>query len=196
MTGKFLSYHTRPRENAHLRILFGFNDGSWLAYHDQRALGTLFTVQDKEVVSELDKLGVEPFSPSFTPNFLYQMTRQSRQPLKEFLLNQNRVVGLGNIYASEVLYDCGMHPERGAESLSRDEVKRLTASIKGILRQAVEANGTSLSNYRDLLDQTGNFQTSLKVYGREGERCERCGTEIKRIKQKGRSSYFCPQCQR
>ncbi|NIM61201.1 MAG: DNA-formamidopyrimidine glycosylase, partial [Acidobacteria bacterium] len=140
--------------------------------------------------------GVDPLSEAMTIERLAEMAAAARQNMKAFLLRQDRIVGLGNIYASEILYDARISPRRRATALRPAEIKRLHASTQKILRRAIENCGTTFSDFQDAHGVTGSYQQYLGVYDREDEPCGRCGRKIRRIVQQQRSTYYCGGCQR
>jgi len=192
MTGRLL-YRPDPGrdERQHLRARFELEHGR-LLFYDPRRFGTL-TIRDSE--EQLRPVGVEPLSDALTAARLGELLGDSRQPLKPWLLRQDRLVGLGNIYASEILHAARLHPLRPAGSLRREEVRRLHRALRGILRRAIECCGTTFSDFQDARGLQGSFQHLLAVYGREGERCRRCGGRIARMVQQQRTSFYCPECQ-
>jgi formamidopyrimidine-DNA glycosylase len=143
----------------------------------------------------LQKLGPEPFADDFSSDYLYQKLHKSRRPLKTILLDQSLVAGLGNIYADEVLFFCGLHPTTPADRLSLNHCQTLHHQIQQTLQSAIAAGGTSFSDYRQVTGINGNYGGLAQVYGRKGEPCRRCGTPIEKLKLAGRSSHFCPHCQ-
>jgi len=191
MTGQF-SWHIDGNSLKHLRAIFHMSGGD-LCWIDQRRFGTLMVSEDLNLLSGL---GVEPLSPEFNEGYLYQITRRSLRRIKEFLMDQGRIAGIGNIYAAEILFSAGIHPQRRANTLSRGETDRLAAKTKAILSKAVQEKGTTIDNYLDTEGGKGNYQKLLQVYGRAEEPCPNCGHPIERIRQSGRSTYFCPHCQR
>jgi formamidopyrimidine-DNA glycosylase len=138
---------------------------------------------------------VEPLSDAFTAAWLHDATRRSRVAIKTWLMDQARVVGVGNIYASEALFRARLDPRRPASSLTEDEAARVRDGIVQVLREAVEYRGTTLLDYRDARGERGGFAARLLVYDCEGEPCPVCGTPIERIVQGGRSTFLCPACQ-
>jgi len=144
-------------------------------------------------------LGIEPISPRFTAELLGRLTSESRAPIKQLLLDQRKIAGIGNIYAAEALWRAGIDPRRPSNSLDKDEVAELHVGITSVLFDAIEQLGTtigsSVSDYRQSEEGGGSFQNHLAVYGREKEPCERCGTRIERVIQAGRSTCYCPACQ-
>jgi formamidopyrimidine-DNA glycosylase len=147
-----------------------------------------------------ETLGVEPLSGAFTPACLATLVAASRAPIKPLLLDQRRIAGLGNIYAAESLWRAGVDPHRPSNGLTDVQVAALHESIVAVLTEALDGRGTTLgasvSDYRPGPGTAGEFQNRLYVYGREGEDCSRCGWTIERSIQQGRSTYYCPNCQR
>jgi formamidopyrimidine-DNA glycosylase len=140
-------------------------------------------------------LGPEPLARGFTARKLGEILKTSRAPIKNALLDQKRVAGLGNIYTSESLFRAHIHPARSADSLERAEVAALHRAVRKVLREAVEAAGTTFRDFRAVNGRPGRFQRSLAVYAREGEPCRRCERPVQRIVQAGRSTFFCAACQ-
>jgi len=142
--------------------------------------------------------GLDPTGPGFTTEALARLLAGAGTPLKPWLMRQDRLEGLGNIYASEVTYAAAIDPRRPAGSLTREEVRRLAAATRRILRAAIRHCGTTFSDFQGVLGTVGGYRRYLRVYGRAGEPCPRagCGARIERIVQQGRSTYFCPRCQR
>lgn len=179
-----------------LSVLLGSDDGGVLRFYDIRRFARTW-VLDPTAWAEIDnRLGVEPLSRRFTPARLYAILARSRAPLRNLLLDQHRIAGIGNIYASEACYVAGIDPRRPAHTLSTVETERLHSGIRTVLRGAIARRGTTLSDYRDVLGGRGSFQNRLDVYGRNGEPCHRCGSEIERAVLAGRSAFYCPGCQR
>ena len=139
---------------------------------------------------------LEPLSPALAPAPLHALTRGSRVPVKQFLMDARRIVGVGNIYASESLFRAGIDPRRRANRVSLKDCIHLAKAIKQTLRAAIRAGGSSLRDYVGADGALGDFQSRTWVYAREGEPCRRCRTAIRRIVQAGRSSFYCPTCQR
>ncbi|MCI2429512.1 bifunctional DNA-formamidopyrimidine glycosylase/DNA-(apurinic or apyrimidinic site) lyase [Candidatus Acetothermia bacterium] len=178
------------------RFVFQFDQEKTLYFSDRRRLATLHLLPsaDTHKLPPLSELGLEPFQPSYTlENFLTLL--QTDQEIKRLLLDQRKIAGVGNIYACEALFAGKIHPQRSAKSLSQSEAKKLFVQIKKISARAIAEQGTSVSTYRLLTGESGNFQNFLLVYDREGEPCVQCKTAIERITQGGRGTYFCPKCQ-
>lgn len=184
------------QELRHPAVRFELDGGETLIYDDIRRFGRveLFTATTWPEFNA--RLGVEPLSADFTAERLYEMTRRSRTPIRNWLLDQRWVAGVGNIYANEALFRAGVRPDRPANSLSEAEAARLRDEVAAVLGEAVEARGTTLSDYRDFTGATGGFQFRLRAYGREGEPCPTCGTPIERVVLSNRSAFYCPECQK
>jgi formamidopyrimidine-DNA glycosylase len=193
MTGR-LSVIPRqdPLPEKHLRAWFDLGD-VWLAFVDPRRFGTLQLVNTPDV---LQPLGIDPLSPGFTSRQLAGLLQQSSQELKIWLLRQDRLVGLGNIYASESLFAAGLHPQRLTGSMAPAESQALYRAVRHVLRRAIRFCGTTFSDFQYGQSQRGSFQDKLAVYGRDGLPCRRCGAQIERIVQQQRSTFYCPDCQR
>jgi formamidopyrimidine-DNA glycosylase len=174
----------------HLRAQL-FLDGGVISFIDPRRFGTFEWLHSPE---EAVPDAVDPTEDAFTPECLAALLRGSPQPLKTWLLRQDRLVGIGNIYASEILWHARLSPFRAAGRLTRGEVARLHAATRAILAAAIEACGTTFSDFQDAHGLTGSYQRFLGVYEREGEPCLRCGGPVARRTQAQRSTYWCRGC--
>jgi formamidopyrimidine-DNA glycosylase len=182
-----------PRPHDHVCMtLDGTTD---LVFNDPRRFG-LLQVGDNARFPELHAVAADPFSADWSAQRLHALTRHRRLPIKNLLLDQRAVGGIGNIYANEMLYRAGIHPRRRAGSLTRREVEALADAARTVLAEAVQLGGSSISDFRDSLGRRGHFQLQLAVYQREGEPCARCASPIKRLVLSGRSSFYCCKCQR
>jgi formamidopyrimidine-DNA glycosylase len=194
MSGR-LRLHRSENEVKYTRLVLHLDSGDSVYFVNPRRLGTVIHCQEG---FEID-LGLEPLSPTFTPDALAKIAVKSRSPIKLFLLDQRKIAGIGNIYASEALWRSKISPVREAKSLSNDEVACLHGDIVSVLNNAIAGQGTTLGNsvsdYHPSAGEQGEFQNHLAVYGRETEPCERCGTAITRMKLGGRSTYYCRECQ-
>jgi len=195
MTGKFILAGPLPAPGAHHRVWFRLEDGQTLVFQDMRCFGTLAFVQRLEESPPLAELGVDPYAAEFTQAWLAAALKQSRAPLKHWLMDQHNIAGLGNIYACEVLFRTGISPRRRACRVTAEEARGLHRSIRAVLDQATRKNGTTISDFQRVDEKFGEFQRYLRVYGREGEPCPACGTAIRRIRQQQRSTFFCGTCQ-
>jgi formamidopyrimidine-DNA glycosylase len=184
---------TIPGKHDHFDLVIG---EKILRLRDPRRFGAvLWTTLPPEEHALIRHLGVEPLSQRLNAARLHALTRASRVRIKPFLMDGRRIVGVGNIYASESLFLAGVHPRRRAGRLSADECKRLAAAVKRTLRTAIRAGGSSLRDFVGSDGAEGYFQRRAWVYDRAGQECRRCGTAIKRIVQGQRATYFCPRCQ-
>jgi formamidopyrimidine-DNA glycosylase len=172
--------------------------------HDPRKFGAVLwhpkSIGPIESNALLQKLGVEPFSPEFAGELgtevLYQCSRKRSVAVKQFLLAGQAVVGVGNIYCSESLFEAGIHPAKAAGKLTRPQCSRLATAVKLILKKAIAAGGSSLKDFVNSEGDPGYFMVQTKVYDRKDQPCKVCKTVIKQIVQGQRSTYFCPQCQK
>lgn len=170
-----------------------------LRLHDPRRFGALVwsaSADDGLAGKLLSTLGVEPLEPAFRPESFHRALQRRSAAIKQVLLAGDCVVGVGNIYACEALFQAGIRPTVRAARLSRPRVARLHAAIQDVLQRAIARGGSTLRDFAGVHGELGYFQLDAAVYGREGLPCKRCGTAIRRTVQSARSSYFCPQCQR
>ena len=196
MTGKFALSPALSAPAPHHRVWFALDDGTLLVFQDARCFGTLRVVEALADAAQLEGLGLEPLSRGFTAAWLAQALGRSRAPLKNWLMHQGHIAGLGNIYVSEILFAARLSPRRPANSLDADEVRRLRQTTRQVLRLAISKNGTTISDFARVDSKRGEFQHLLQVYGRADEACAVCRTPIARIVQQQRSTFYCPQCQR
>lgn len=171
------------------------DSGNTLRFNDPRRFGSLhYTSGDPGQHPLLARLAPEPFDPSFDADYMWRITRRRRASIKQVLMNSRLVVGVGNIYASETLFRARIRPRRRAQSLSREEAARLVKAVRAVLSRAIEVGGTTLRDYVGADGQPGYFRQKLYAY--ERKECRVCGTPIRRLSQQGRSSYYCPTCQK
>ncbi len=195
MTGKFLVTPPLSHPAKDHRLWFHLEPELLMVFADMRCFGTLRLYESLENQPVLNQLGIEPLSSDLTTAFLKKCFTCSVSPIKNLLLNQSKVAGIGNIYAAEILFDSRISPRRPGNTLQQWELKKLVRSIKKIIQASIEKNGTSISDFRRVDQKTGVFQNFLKVYGKTEKPCPRCSTPIQRIVQQQRSSFFCPSCQ-
>ena len=188
MTGSLQVCSPESELAKHTHAVVRLASGRELRFVDPRRFGRL------SVIEKFEAPGAEPLEVSLE-NFV-ALFRGRKTPIKSALLNQKLLSGVGNIYADEALFRAGIRPRRRAASLSRDELARLHKSLKRVLREAIKLGGSSISDYVDADGDEGFFQLKHRVYGREGKPCLVCKTPIKRIVIGGRSSHYCPKCQR
>lgn len=198
MTGQLLYCSPEQETPKHTHVVFHFNDERELRFVDQRQFGKVQLVPVKELntVSGLKTLGVEPLSDDFTREYIKRELKNKRTKIKSLLLDQTFIAGIGNIYADEALYRSMIHPERVASALNTRETARLFLAIKEVLIEGIDNRGTSIKDYIDGDGVQGTNQGNLRVYGRNGEPCDKCGKIIEKISVGGRSSHFCPKCQK
>jgi formamidopyrimidine-DNA glycosylase len=203
MTGTLRVLPSSDPLKVHDRVTFEFGKLS-LRLHDPRKFGAvLWHPKSKGPIEGnalLQKLGVEPFSPEFAgvlgTEVLYQCSRKRSVAVKQFLLAGQAVVGVGNIYCSESLFEAGIHPTKAAGKLTRPQCSRLASAVRLILKKAIAAGGSSLKDFVNSEGDPGHFMVQTKVYDRKDQPCKVCKTPIKQIVQGQRSTYFCPQCQK
>jgi formamidopyrimidine-DNA glycosylase len=182
----------------HEHLSLALASGRKLRLRDPRRFGMAFVVS----TGELDRdrhfahLGIEPLGGDFDGSYLADRARGRRGPVKTFLMDSRLVVGVGNIYASEALYRAGVHPRRSVARIAGKRWDRLAETVVRVLRDAVAEGGTTLNDFADGEGNSGYFQVSLSVYGREGEPCPGCGAPVRRIVQSNRATFYCPRCQR
>jgi formamidopyrimidine-DNA glycosylase len=179
----------------HPALRFKLGGGSTLVFDDVRRFGTVECLSDAEWSARDETLGPEPLADAFTPAGLARQLARSRSPIRSWLLDQRNVAGVGNIYANEALWRARIHPRRPANQLGRADAKRLHAALRDVLTMAIEAQGTTLRDYRTSDGESGGFGISLSVYGRQGSPCPRCGSSVERLVFGNRSAFLCPRCQ-
>lgn len=193
-------YHEHPAPAKHDHVVFHMGNAARITFNDARRFGAMDlmkTAQDEDHWLIRD-LGPEPLGNTFDESYLVSKLKGKNTPIKTALLDQRIVSGLGNIYVCEVLYRAGIHPARKAGNISAKRVATLVPLIRDVLSEAIAAGGSSLRDYKQTDGELGYFQHTFKVYDQEGNSCATpdCTTKISRIVQSGRSSFFCPQCQR
>jgi formamidopyrimidine-DNA glycosylase len=197
MSGSFRGWTQAPPAGAHDHVDIQIDGGHLIRYTDPRRFGALLWAADDPLVHpRLSGLGPEPFDPVFNGEYLWRSSRGRRSAVKSFIMDNAIVVGVGNIYACESLFEAGIHPRRPAGRIGRARYQRLAEAIVRILTQAIEVGGTSLRDFTTGDGTPGYFGQALKVYGREGQPCPSCGQAIRRESIGQRSSFFCAGCQR
>jgi formamidopyrimidine-DNA glycosylase len=184
-------------DDPHRRAVVRLDDESDVVYRDVRRFGTWLLLEPDQLDPYLEpRVGLEPLARSFTTKQLARALAGRRAPVKAAILDQRRLAGVGNIYADEALWRARIHPQRPAGGLSFDEIKALHGGIRRALKAGIERQGATLRDYRAPDGSSGAMQHEFKVYGREGEPCDRCGTPIEKIRAAGRGTWYCPSCQR
>jgi formamidopyrimidine-DNA glycosylase len=199
MTGQLLhaASESLPEDDPHRRAVVRLDDGSDVVYRDVRRFGTWLLTEPGELDPYLStRVGREPLAPAFTARRLAEALEGRKAPVKAAILDQRRLAGVGNIYADEALWRAQIHPQRPAGELTDAEIAALHRGIRAALRAGIARQGATLRDYRKPDGASGAMQHEFRVYGREGEPCERCGTPITKTKVGGRGTWFCPRCQR
>lgn len=188
----------REKVNDYIHVIFFLDNGWQLALSDLRKFAKLVLGSKNEVegLEELKKLGPEPLEKNFDFRKFQQALRGKKGKIKQVLMDQSVISGIGNIYSDEILWLAKIHPFRPANQLKNLELEKIFRFIKEVLKKAVKLRGTSVSDFRDPEGKSGHYANHLYVYQREGEKCPRCKNVIKRLKMGGRSAHFCPHCQK
>ncbi|HET7236142.1 MAG TPA: bifunctional DNA-formamidopyrimidine glycosylase/DNA-(apurinic or apyrimidinic site) lyase [Actinomycetota bacterium] len=199
MSGQFVRGTKRVPLPPHTHVVLTFAQGGDLRFVDPRTFGEMFVATPDELgkVKELQHIAIDPLDHVFTWQAFGAALAQRAAKMKQLLMDQKFVSGLGNIYSDEVLFAAGLRYDRMSDTLSSQEVRRLYRAMQEVLQEAIRFRGTTLEDeaYVDLFGKPGEFQNELKVYGRAGLPCRRCRTPIQAVKVSGRNAYFCPQCQ-
>ncbi len=200
MSGRFLFRPSESVLDPHTRVRFSLEHGNDLRFEDMRVFGRLWLipagVSAETVMTGLTRLGPEPFAAEFDGAYLARRFGTRSSPVKSALLDQALVAGVGNIYADEALFTSGIHPTEPVNRLSRGALDRLYRAVVEVLEAGIRKRGSTLRNYTDTQGVNGNYAHQAWVYGRKGQPCRTCDTPIERIRLAGRSSHFCPTCQK
>lgn len=197
MEGKYRLVKINTKKDKHDHVQIVFSDNSALRYNDVRKFGRMQLIKtgtEKEKTG-ISKLGAEPNSAAFTVSYLQNGLARKKKNIKNTLLDQSVVAGLGNIYVDEVLWETKIHPLSQANTIPAERVAQLHDNINSLIELAIAERGTTIHTYLDANGKTGGFQKMLQVYGHKGEPCVRCGTLLEKIKVNGRGTTFCPECQ-
>jgi formamidopyrimidine-DNA glycosylase len=202
MTGQILledhaEKNDRQKYSKHIHHVFYLKKQGRINFSDIRKFGTLELVDEITLKKILEAKGLDPISSNYTfENFIILLQKSKKMNLKQFLMDQSLIAGIGNIYASEIPFDVKISPLRKIDSLTAAESKKLFTSIKKILEKAIKLRGTSFSDYRDSKGKKGAFQNFLKVYKKNGQKCKKCDTMVEKIIIGQRSTFYCPKCQK
>lgn len=196
LSGQILYKEDGGNKTKHTRVIIFFDDGSRIFFDDTRKLGWI-RVAEWEKFKD-DEYGIEPLTRDFTLKNLEKIILKSDKPIKALLMDQKKIAGLGNIYSSESLFQARINPFKIAKKLSTNEIDSLHKAILNIIQRAIQKKGSSMRDemYLQVTGEPGEYQTQFLVYEKEGEKCSVCNEKIKRIKQNGRSTYYCPECQK
>lgn len=198
MEGKFFIKDANEAKGKHEHVTIYFEDNTTLRYEDTRKFGRMNLVkkEDLETTESIAKQGFEPGDKNLTSSYLLDKFKNKRLPIKTVLLDQTIISGLGNIYVNEVMFYAKINPLKEAKNISKEECDLIVKGSDEIIREAIKMGGTTIKSYTSSLGVTGRFQQNLKVHKREGEACLVCGSIILNIKIGGRSTYYCPECQK
>ena len=198
MEGKYFIKDKQEIKDKHEHVIFTFIDDTTLRYADTRKFGRMNLILKTELDNTecIKKQGLEPGDKKLTADYLLKKFEKKQLPIKTVLLDQTIISGLGNIYANEVLFAAGINPLTKACNLTKEDCEQIVKRAEEIIKEAINMGGTTIRSYTSSLGVTGKFQQNLKVHKREKEKCLVCGTAIENIKVGGRSTYFCPNCQK
>ena len=192
MSGQ-LVYSSKKEPKA--RVIFALANGKYLNFNDQRLFAELRLIKDWLKLKFVRGLGPEPLEKEFTLAKFSKMLSGKKSKIKPLLMDQSFIAGIGNLYSQEALFLAGIKPQRAANKLRKNEIKKLYQVLQKLLRQAIQLKGSSIDNYLNGRGQTGKYHLRLKVYGRKGKQCFNCGRKIKKVNLGGRGTCFCPYCQ-
>ena len=194
MSGSFRLCAATDELRKHDHLIIQFEDIE-LRYHDPRRFGCILWLDQNSQSKLIDTLGPEPLSEAFNAEYLFEKFKKKNVAAKVAIMDNHMVVGVGNIYATESLFNVGIHPAQPASSLSFQQIEQLVIEIKRILKQAIDLGGSTLRDYTNAMGENGYFQQTLLAYGRAGEMCVNCETTLENLKLGQRASVFCPECQ-
>lgn len=199
MEGKFYLQDQLDPYDKHVHVIFTLDDHKQLRYHDTRKFGRMYVYDKKQDYRTLDvfkNVGLDAFDENLTYMDLYKESRRHSYTLKQFLLDQKNMAGVGNIYADEICFACGLHPKSKVNKLSKKDFETILKETRRILNGAIQSGGTTIRSYTSSLGVDGRFQLKLKVHEKKGEVCPRCGGIIEKIQLNGRGTCFCKTCQK
>lgn len=197
MEGKYNIKNSGDKLNKHEHVVFLLDDDRELRYMDVRKFGKMHLIEKDKIktMGPLVDLGLEPWDKNLTIDYLKEKYSKKRLPIKSVLLDQSIIVGIGNIYADEILFLCGINPLVKAMDLNDDKLESIIVNTKKVLEQAIKEGGTTIRSYSSVGGVHGLFQQELNVHTKEGKKCPKCGNIIKKIKVGGRGTYYCDSCQ-
>jgi formamidopyrimidine-DNA glycosylase len=200
MTGNLGIFPPTTAHAKHDHVIWSLDNNTELRYNDTRRFGSIQILSREETqVRELtvfSSTGPEPLSEDFSAEYMYKMTRNKNLPVKAFIMTNQVVAGVGNIYANESLFAAGIRPSRKVKNISLKSWGQLVREIRRVLNHAIECGGSTISDFVDASQQKGYFQMNFKIYGKDGQNCTVCSATIKKVKLGGRASFFCPKCQK
>ena len=193
--GKDLPKELEDPRNQFIHLSLELSGKKQLALSDMRKFAEVKLVEPDYIDILEEKLGPEPLDTKFDLKSFKSILEGSSGKIKQTLMNQSKISGIGNIYADEILFTSGVRPDRTLKSLKKKEIEKIFKSIKSVLKKAIERRGSSTNDFRDTEGRMGKYQEKRWVYQRKGEKCRKCGSEIKKIRLGGRGTHFCPKCQ-
>jgi len=198
MTGKLLVSEVEKYRDKHTHVIFSLDDGQEIRFNNVRKFGRIYLIDPDhpEQAGGFAELGPEPLSEDLSLEKFKKLFENRRGIIKSLLMNQKFIAGIGNIYADEILFLSGIRPDRTADTLTDMEKEKIYFNMRDILKKGILYGGTTFSDYVNAFGQEGSFQVELRVYQKEGEECFKCGTPIEKTKIGGRSTYYCPKCQK
>lgn len=198
MEGKYFFRSSNEELNKHEHVVFSLDDDTELRYMDVRKFGKMWLIRKEDIKSTgpLIEMGLEPWDNNLSLDYLKDKFKNKKLPIKTVLLDQSIIVGIGNIYANEILYLCGINPLKKANLINDKEIDDIIKYTKEVLDKAIEAGGTTIRSYSSVDGVHGLFQRELYVHSKEGEKCIKCDSLIEKIKVGGRGTYYCPNCQK
>ena len=196
MEGKYYYEDFDTKDNKHSHIIFYLDNGKKLAYNDTRKFGRMELLPKRDNYNEFKDLGPEPFSEDFNLDYCLNVLNNEKKSIKALLLDQHFVAGIGNIYADEIIFAIGIHPETAANLMDEETIEKMIVATRDILNEAIAMGGTTIRSYTSSLGVNGRFQQKLKVHQKEGECCPLCQTKILKTRVAGRGTYYCPHCQK
>lgn len=198
MEGKFYIKDEEEEKGKHEHVTIIFNDNTSLRYEDTRKFGRMNLIKKEDLVNTeaIAKQGLEPGDKNLTSDYLLEKFKNKKLPIKTVLLDQTIISGLGNIYVNEVLFYAKVLPLKPAKDLTKNECELIVKGSNEIIKEAIKMGGTTIKSYTSSLGVTGRFQANLRVHKKEGEPCLVCGTKIVNERIGGRSTYYCPKCQK
>ena len=198
MEGKYFIKDSSEEVNKHEHIIFHLDNNTDLRYHDVRKFGVMILTKTSDInnLEEITKLGIEPDNEGLSIDYLYKKIHKSNKPIKELLLDQSIINGLGNIYVDEVLFKSKINPKKLGNKVTKNECNNIILSCREIIPKATELGGSTIRSYTSSLGVIGHYQDYLLVHTKEGKPCPICGSLIKKIRVGGRGTYYCPKCQK
>jgi len=199
MTGNLGIFDKDSPLTKHDHLQWSLNDGNQLRYNDIRRFGSIHVLTASEVAVQEDVFfktsGPEPFDKQFTGDYMYELAHGKQVTVKQFIMNTQIVVGIGNIYANESLFRAGINPEKKITQLTQPEWHKLTETIRKVLNHAIDCGGSTISDFLNASQERGYFQMNFTVYGKDGEPCPKCSAPILKSKIGGRATFHCKRCQ-